>query len=96
MGKPIVDQAKVADQWRGRGYSFGVMTDPPGQVWNDFVHDTDEVMMVVQGEVEIEMGGRTIRCGVGEEILIPAREVHTVRNVGRTGARWIYGYKSPR
>ena len=33
---------------------------------------------------------------IGEEILIPARTSHTVRNTGNTTARWLYGYKSSR
>ena len=49
--------------------------------------------MVVEGEVELEMQGRVLRPKSGEEILIPARAVHSVRNVGETTARWLYGYK---
>ena len=94
MAGAVVDQAKVAGEWKARGFSFGVFTDPPGQIWKDFVHETDELFMAVQGEMEIQMQGRTIRCGIGEEILIPAGVVHTVRNAGRTGAQWIYGYKA--
>ena len=88
-----IDQAMIAKQWKARGFSFGVFTDPPGQVWKDFVHDADELLMVVQGEVELKMQGQTIQCDTGKEILIPARVVHTVSNVGRTGSQWIYGYK---
>lgn len=84
---------RVERDWRARGFSFGVWTDPPGQVWEDYVHDTDELFMVVEGEVELEMQGRVLRPKSGEEILIPARTVHSVRNVGETTARWLYGYK---
>ena len=86
-------QQKIALDWKARGFSFGVYTDPPGQVWKDFVHDSDELLMVVQGEVELEMQEETIRCSIGQEILIPAGVVHTVRNVGKTGSQWLYGYK---
>lgn len=87
------DPAGTAERWRTRGFSFGIYTDPPGQVWSDFVHDTDELLMVIQGDMELEMRGKTIRCEIGEEVLIPARVVHTVRNVGRTGSQWAFGYK---
>ncbi len=49
--------------------------------------------MVLEGELELEMQGRTFRPKRGEEVLIPARARHTVRNVGGTTARWLYGYK---
>ena len=50
--------------------------------------------MVLEGELELEMHGRTFRPKRGEEVLIPARVRYTVRNVGGTTARWLYGYKT--
>ena len=48
--------------------------------------------MVMVGQVEFEINGVTLRPKVGEELLIPAGARHTVRNVGRTESRWLYGY----
>ena len=87
-----VDQAAVAARWRSRGFSCDLWVDPPGRVWADYVHEVDELVMVVAGEVEFEIDGVTHRPAVGEEILIPARALHTVRNVGGTESRWLYGY----
>jgi quercetin dioxygenase-like cupin family protein len=89
----VVDQTAIAERWRARGFSCGLWTDPPGQVWADFTHDTDELVMPVAGEIELEFLGRTVRPRVGEEVLIPARAAHTVRNVGDTTAHWLYGYR---
>ncbi|GIW41272.1 MAG: hypothetical protein KatS3mg076_1849 [Candidatus Binatia bacterium] len=89
-----MDEESVRRSWRERGFSFGVWTDPPGQVWADFVHDTDELVMLVEGEIEIRMGGRVFRPRVGEEVLIPAGTSHTVVNVGKTRNRWLYGYRT--
>ena len=36
----------------------------------------------------------TIRCVIGQEILIPAKVVHSVRNTGQTGSQWLYGYRN--
>ena len=90
---PSVDQRAVAQRWRERGFSCGLWVDAPGQVWADFVHSVDELVMVVEGEVELEIGGRVQRPAPGEEVLIPARANHTVRNVGGTESRWLYGYR---
>lgn len=90
--KGPVDQKSVASAWRSRRFSCDLWVDAPGQVWADYVHEVDELVMVVVGEVEFEFDGVTYRPEVGEELLIPARALHTVRNVGGTESRWLYGY----
>jgi quercetin dioxygenase-like cupin family protein len=77
-----VDRATVERRWRERGFSCGLWVDPPGEVWSDFAHDTDELVMIVEGNVEFEIDGKANRPLPGEEILIPARARHTVRNLG--------------
>ena len=83
----------VRRNWAARGFSCDLWVDPPGQVWADFVHAVDELVMPIEGAIELEFGGRTFRPAVGEEVLIPGRAPHTVRNVGGTTARWLYGYQ---
>jgi mannose-6-phosphate isomerase-like protein (cupin superfamily) len=87
-----LDRSAVARGWRARGFSCDLWTDPPGQAWEDFRHATDELFMLVEGDVEVEIGGRRFRAVVGAEVLIPARTRHSVWNVGRTTSRWLYGY----
>jgi mannose-6-phosphate isomerase-like protein (cupin superfamily) len=87
-----VDRPAVERTWNERGFACGLWIDPPSQVWPDYVHDTDELVMVVEGEVEFEFGGKARRPRPGEELLIPARARHTLRNVGPGGSRWPYGY----
>lgn len=88
-----VDRDVVARRWSERGFSCSLWVDPPGQVWADYVHDVDELVMLVQGEVEVEVEGETYRPAPGEELLIPARANHTVRNIGDSELRLLYGYK---
>ena len=88
-------QMQVEQQWQARGFSCGLWVDPPGQVWEDYVHSTDELLMVLEGELELDIDGRRVRPKQGEEVLIPAHVTHSVRNIGRTTARWLYGYKKP-
>lgn len=88
-----VEQGRVAAHWRERGFSCALWVDPPGQVWADFVHDTDELVMVVRGAVEFEFAGQVHRPARGDEVLIPAGASHTVRNIGGVEAGWLYGYK---
>ena len=90
-----VDRVAVARDWRARGFSCDLWTDPPGQRWEDFVHATDEVVMLVDGAIEMEIAGRLVVPAVGEEVFIPAHARHSMRNTGGTTARWLYGYRHP-
>jgi len=89
----MADHASVERDWRAKGYSFGIFRDPPGQRWEDFVHDVDELLMVDEGDVEVEIEGRARRPEPGEEVFIPARAVRSVWNVGARESRWFYGYR---
>ena len=44
---------QIKHNWNSRGYSFGVFKVLPGQVWVDFVHETDELVILAEGEIEI-------------------------------------------
>ena len=91
MAEP--DCKKIAADWASRGFSCELWTDPPGQKWEDFRHATDELVVVLEGQVEFEVAGQVHHPQVGEELLIPAGAVHSARNIGKTTARWLYGYK---
>ena len=82
----------MARDWRARGFSCDLWSDPPGQVWADFVHASDELVMLVEGQIELRFGGRVLQPAVGEEVLIPAGAAHTVINIGQRRNRWLYGY----
>lgn len=88
-----MDRTKIARDWHQKGFGCDLWTDPPGQVWKDYVHDVDELFMVLEGDVELEIKGERRRLKIGEEVLIPAGVTHSVFNVGRTTSQWLYGYK---
>jgi quercetin dioxygenase-like cupin family protein len=91
-----IDRSRVAADWAARGFSCELWTDPPGRRWEDFVHTTDELVTVLEGEMEFEVEGRVHHPQVGEELLIPAGATHSARNIGRTTAHWLYGYRCSR
>lgn len=89
-----MNERKVKTDWERRGFSFGIWIDPPGQIWEDYRHGVDELLMLAEGEIELSFLGKTFCPKIGEEILIPAGADHTVRNIGKTTNRWYYGYKN--
>ena len=42
--------------------------------------------------MEFEIAGQICHTAIGDELLIPARAIHSARNIGTTTARWLYGY----
>ena len=93
MALTEVDLEKIRHNWQNRNFGFGIWTDPPGQQWENFTHGTDELVTVIEGEVEFEIASVVYHPVIGEELLIPARTLHSVRNIGRQTARWLFGYK---
>ena len=89
----IIDHSAVRKDWYGRGFSCDIWIDPPGKIWTDFVHGTDELLMLIDGEIELEMDGKILHPEIGDEILIHAGMNHTVRNIGLVTNHWFYGYK---
>ncbi len=89
----MVDRSQVEQDWRGRGFSCQLWVDPPGQRWEDFTHPSDELFMLLEGEVELELTGNVMHPAAGEEVLIPAGARHSVRNRGASDSRWLYGYR---
>jgi mannose-6-phosphate isomerase-like protein (cupin superfamily) len=89
-----MDQEKIKKDWAVRAYSFGIFKDPPGKVWADFVHRTDELIVLAEGEIEIKIEGKSEQPTIGREVIIPANVIHTVSNVGKTNNVWYYGYKN--
>ena len=92
MGR-LVDRKQVSSDWKERGFSCEIWADSPGQVWEDYAHAVDEVVILVDGRIEIEMDGQTLTPELGQEVFIPANTLHTVRNIGDTTAHWLYGYQ---
>lgn len=91
MAEP--DRTKIAADWARRGFSCDLWTDPLGQRWEEFRHATDELVTVLEGEMEFDVAGKVLHLKPGDELLIPAGAVHSARNIGKTTARWLYGYK---
>ena len=89
-----MEQEIIKKDWDSRGYSFGIFKDPPGKIWADFVHRTDELVVLSEGEIEIEIEGNSQQPQIGDEVFIPAKVVQTVRNIGKTNNVWYYGYKN--
>ena len=87
-----VEYSNVEDDWRAEGFTFGIFRDPPGQEWNDFVHQTDEYVLVAEGQIEIVVGTEKKLAVPGDLVRIPKRVSHSLKTVSDSGSVWLYGY----
>ena len=92
-GAPIttgsVDGTDLTDRWAkddapGGRIDFPVATARlrPGDRLGRHTHDAEEVLIVVAGTAEAEVGEHRRRLRAGSMILIPEQVPHDVRNVG--------------
>ncbi len=82
---------EVAADWKARGFSCDLWTDPVGQKWEDFTHATDELVIVLEGDMEFVVAGEVHHPEVGEGLVIPAGAVLSARNIVATTARVLCG-----
>lgn len=85
-------QDQIAADWKGRGYSCHLFVDPPGQRWEDFIHDCNELVTVQQGRLEMEVDGDVVEMEPGDEVFIPKGANHSVRNIHSGVSKWLFGY----
>lgn len=87
-----LDRDQVSHDWSQRGYSCDVFVDPPGREWNNFVHATNELVIVVVGKLRLTIGDEEIVAEPGDEVFIPKGMLHSVKNITSSSTEWLYGY----
>ena len=91
-----VNPMSVGMDWGRRGFTCDRIADPPGAEWLDYEHETDELIVVLDGRLEIEIavdaGVERFDALTGDEVFVPAGANHTVRNKHTGTTRWLYGY----
>ena len=88
-----LSRAQIQRQWADQGFSCDLWVETPGSALSDFVHDSEERILLLDGTLVIEMNDRVIRLEPGDEVQIPAGVRHTLRNVDAGTTRWLYGYE---
>ena len=59
MHEKNINLCQIKQNWNSRWYTFGIFKDPSGQVWSDFVHKTDEIVILAVGKIDIEIEGKS-------------------------------------
>ena len=63
--------------------------DPPGETYAPHKHDADQTVYLVEGGMQLEIGGRVYDLEPGDKLDVPAFTVHSATAPG--GAVYIIG-----
>lgn len=97
----IVARTRGNDHYRqvvatGATSQLVVMAIQPGSgIDAEVHHDTDQIIVVVEGSAEIVLDGQTHETAVGQLAYIPAGTRHEVRNPGKDPLRLYTVYAPP-
>lgn len=80
---------KARDEETGGAYSLHDSTIPPGSPgpWPHIHHDHEEAFYVLEGELTVRVGTRTITAPAGSFVVVPRGVVHQPSNPGTQPTR---------
>jgi mannose-6-phosphate isomerase-like protein (cupin superfamily) len=84
------------EQFWKRGFTCNVQTDPPGKRWAVHRHAVDEIVVLVQGKLEVVIGAGKQQLKPGKPCVVPASMPHALHNRGTTQAHYLYGFRHKR
>src|SRR5256885_1443880 len=64
----------------------------PGYVAPMHTHPGEEIIYVLEGTLEYEIGGKVVRVRAGDVLFVPAGTPHTARNIGGTNGAELATY----
>ena len=87
-----MDLEQLKNKWQEKGLICEVWELSPSDSWSDPGHKTDEFFVLLEGEMNVSYQGKVSNLKIGQEIMVPAKEPHTVTNYGETVCRvcWIH------
>jgi len=87
-------QTAFEQNWHKRGFSFHVGNIKLEEEVLDAMHeDQDELFVNVNGHLEVTMAGKTFQLECMQELFIPAKSKHTIKNIGTSDCQIYYGYQ---
>jgi quercetin dioxygenase-like cupin family protein len=64
----------------------------PGSAAPRHTHPGEEIIYVLEGTLEYEIGGKRVTANPGDALFVPAGVVHSARNIGRGNAAELATY----
>jgi quercetin dioxygenase-like cupin family protein len=64
----------------------------PGYVAARHTHPGEEIIYVIEGTLEYDIGGKVVTVKAGDVLFVPAATPHTARNIGSTNGAELATY----
>jgi len=64
----------------------------PGYVAPRHTHPGEEIIYVIEGTLEYDIGGKVVTVKAGDVLFVPAGTPHTARNIGSTNGAELATY----
>lgn len=64
----------------------------PGYVAPSHTHPGEEIIYVLEGTLEYQIGGKPVKVKPGDVLFVPAGTVHSVKNVGTSNGAELATY----
>ncbi len=95
MGKSIRsamdNKEQIKQRMMAEGFSIiNEYNDPPNEFFPDHDHPGDQLLVVLEGSIEIAMNGKVSTLKPGDEITFPAKVMHSAK-VGSEGCLYLDG-----
>ncbi len=74
---------QLKTDWERKGFKCELFKSLPGEGWSSKGHETDEMFILLEGEVEVSFQGKTYSPTIGEGVIVPANVPHTFKNPGK-------------
>jgi quercetin dioxygenase-like cupin family protein len=75
----------IRERLMQEGYSLiNKYNDSPNEIFPDHDHPGDQLLVVLEGSIEIVMDGKTSVLRSGDEMFFPARRMHSAK-IGSEG-----------
>ena len=85
----FVDKREAIREISDAGWWPVSWRDAPGEVYGPHKHDADQTLYLVEGSLELEVGGRIHDLNPGDKLELPALTVHSAK--APSGATYIVG-----
>ncbi|HAR67014.1 MAG TPA: cupin domain-containing protein [Lentisphaeria bacterium] len=95
MTAPIDIPEDIVGNWQERGFSCDRESLAPGEVTDRRIHTFDQLIVLLSGEVTVEIAGETFKPAIGEELLIPAGTIRCINNHTLEPIIWLHGRLRP-
>ncbi|MEK7183681.1 MAG: cupin domain-containing protein [Patescibacteria group bacterium] len=90
----MVDIENVKTRLLRDGYTvIHEYDDRAGEEFPDHTHDTNQILIVIRGDLVIHMDGSDSTLKPGDELFFPPQKVHAVK-IGPDGCFYLVGEKS--